>query len=429
MRIVKTAAPLPVRKGARLLYMITVVNEGDADDPDVTVTDDLSGLLDDADYGGDGAAPTGTVAYDAPKLTWTGPVGAGEVVTITYSVTTHGGGDGNLRSELTGPPSASTVSNCVSEGCEAPLGMAELRIVRSSEPAVPKLGEPVRYTIRVTNVGTAPYQGASFTDDLSGLLDDATFGDDLRASDGDASYSPPTVLWNGDVDPGKTVTVTYSARTHLPATGDRKLGGIVVSEGEGTNCPRGSVDPRCGDPGGQGVPELTVTRKAEPATPRPGQTVAYTVTFENTGTGRHPDARYAVDLSGVLDGGTYRDDATATTGTVTYGRPVLEWRGDLSAGEKATITYSVVVGDPSGGDPRQRNVPVEPPVSRVEPVAVDDFEPRAHRHEEPECDDEACFGPVGPRLPYTGFPMGVALLGLTLCGLGVAVRLSARLRQ
>ena len=45
----------------------------------VTVTDPLTGLLDDATYNGDAAATAaGTVTYTTPALTWTGSLAPGE---------------------------------------------------------------------------------------------------------------------------------------------------------------------------------------------------------------------------------------------------------------------------------------------------------------------------------------------------------------
>ena len=41
------------------------------------MTDDLTGVLDDATYNGNAAASTGTVSFTSPALTWTGSLAPG----------------------------------------------------------------------------------------------------------------------------------------------------------------------------------------------------------------------------------------------------------------------------------------------------------------------------------------------------------------
>src|SRR5690606_12184726 len=67
-----------------------------------SITDDLSDVLDDADYNGDASVVfSEDSSSDAPVVTgdtlvWTGPLAAGEVATITYSVTITSIGDHDL---------------------------------------------------------------------------------------------------------------------------------------------------------------------------------------------------------------------------------------------------------------------------------------------------------------------------------------------
>ena len=59
------------------------------------VTDDLTGVLDDAAYNHNAAATTGTVSYGSPALTWTGDLTPGTTATITYTVTVNNPDTGN----------------------------------------------------------------------------------------------------------------------------------------------------------------------------------------------------------------------------------------------------------------------------------------------------------------------------------------------
>ena len=49
------------------------------------------------------------------------------------------------------------------------------------------------------------------------------------------------------------------------------------------------------------------------------------------------------DLTGVLDDSTWDDKASASTGSVSFTKPLLTWSGALAHGDEVTITYTVTV--------------------------------------------------------------------------------------
>ncbi|MCD0449967.1 DUF11 domain-containing protein [Actinocorallia sp. API 0066] len=102
----------------------------------------------------------------------------------------------------------------------------------------------------------------------------------------------------------------------------------------------------CGD-----APDLGVSKESDRREAAPGQTVTYTVTITNSGTTATPDAgaTFRDDLTEVLRHAAYNNDATASSGTLTYDEPVLSWSGPLGPGESATVRYSVTV-DPDAPD-------------------------------------------------------------------------------
>ncbi|MER8041922.1 hypothetical protein [Streptomyces sp. NPDC094032] len=120
------------------------------------------------------------------------------------------------------------------------------------------------------------------------------------------------------------------------------------------------------------VPDLRVTKKASPARVKPGGTVTYTVTAENIGDLDYPDARFSDDLTANLDDAVYQGDVRADLGDVDYTAPRITYRGDIPAGEKATITYSVKIDDPVRGDGKLPNsVEVTSPRSNCGPAETD----------------------------------------------------------
>ncbi|MFE0026019.1 internalin [Amycolatopsis sp. NPDC059021] len=353
LRLTKTASPDVAKPGEKVTYTVTAHNPGTGTYRGARFSDDLSGVLDDATYNDDVRATGGTVSYARPVLSWTHDLPAGATVTITYSVTvdTPPRGDHRLGNVVTGPPDSTCPPGSNRPECRVVTQLAQLEIKKAASPANPKPGEVVTYSVTVSNPGAADYPGASVTDDLTGVLDDATYNDDAKATGGSVSYRAPNLVWTGDVEAGSAVTITYTVTVGNPPRGDKKLKNAVTGT-EDTNCPPGSPDPACGTE--TPLPALKITKRATPEEIKTGDKVTYTVTVENTGEAAYPGASFTDDLSGVLDDATYGDDARADSGVVTFARPNLSWTGDLAKGAKATITYSVTVTN--AGDHRLTNV-------------------------------------------------------------------------
>lgn len=105
-----------VAPGQVVTYEVALTNTRDepyTDDAPARFTDDLSGVLDDATWDGVVGGP-GTSDVTGDELQWSGAIGAGETVTVTYQVTVgpEGTGDGVLGNSITGPLD----SNCSAEG-------------------------------------------------------------------------------------------------------------------------------------------------------------------------------------------------------------------------------------------------------------------------------------------------------------------------
>ncbi|MFD6066624.1 DUF7927 domain-containing protein [Amycolatopsis lurida] len=372
LEIEKTASPASAMPGDKVTYTVTVHNVGPAAYPGGTFTDDLTGVLDDATWNGDASATSGVTTFDGPsrKLTWTGDVAAGATVTVTYSVTIGKppAGDRRLTNVVVGPDGSTCPAGGGDPDCatETPIGV--LVLAKTAAPASAKPGDVVTYTVTASNPGTGVYRDARFTDDLSGVLDDATYNRDARATGGTVEYTEPNLTWTADLPAGATVTITYSVTVNKPPTGDRTLRNTVTGTDDST-CPPGSTDPDCSAV--TPLASLRIAKTAAPSAPRPGERLSYTVLIQNTGTAAYPGARITDDLTGVLDDATYNDDATATGGTTGYEAPVLTWTGDVAAGATVTITYSVTVNRPPGGDKKLTNAVTGTPDSTCPPDTAD----------------------------------------------------------
>ena len=120
-----------------------------------------------------------------------------------------------------------------------------LTIAVSASTATVAPGGTVTYTITATNSGQATLTGASFTDPLTGVLDDAAYNNDAHASTGTVGYTSPALTWTGDLTPGQAATITFTVTVTNPDTGDKILVDTVTSATPGSNCPAGSGSGGC----------------------------------------------------------------------------------------------------------------------------------------------------------------------------------------
>ncbi|MFF7457302.1 hypothetical protein [Kitasatospora sp. NPDC008115] len=119
-RLAKTADKAQALPGDTVTYQVDITNTGNAPLTGLTVTDDLSAVLDDAVYNGDAAATAGKASYAQPVLSWTGdlPVGGSARVTYTVKVKDPAAGDHTLRNTVVADrpggncPAGATAGEC-----------------------------------------------------------------------------------------------------------------------------------------------------------------------------------------------------------------------------------------------------------------------------------------------------------------------------
>ncbi|MCU1528173.1 MAG: hypothetical protein JWP75_1936 [Frondihabitans sp.] len=376
--VVKTSSVAPgaaVSPGQKVVYTITVTEPASSVAPYLSpsLTDSLAGVTDDATYNNDavtttarGAAGTVSVAPASHMLTWSGPLlTPGQVVTITYSVTVNNPltGDGILTNAVTMPGTNCDPASSDPADCIVTHDVQSFVVTKVADKTTVQPGETVTYTITAHNNGEVAYTSgvpASFTDDLSNVLDDATYNNDARASDGSTvDYSAPTLSWSGALAVGATTTFTYTVTVNTPDTGDKQLRNSVVG---GSNCAAGSTDPDCtvAIPG----PALQLQKTVDVSYADFGQKVHYTIVATNVGAGDYTTANPAAftdDLTKVLDDASYDKDAKASTGTLSYAKPTLSWQGALASKASVTITYTVTVHSPDTGNLSMDNTVTTPP--------------------------------------------------------------------
>lgn len=234
-----------------------------------------------------------------------------------------------------------------------------LEIEKSVDNPDARPGDVVTYTITATNTGTGDFTAenpAVVIDDLSGVLDDATFTSAISDVGEDPVFDSPRLTWSGALGSGDTMTLIYSA-TIIPG-GDGVVENIAFQppcDPEDPACDPvtpecvGGVDPATGLPCDTVetlLPRLTVDKSASILElPAVGDPLTYTVVVTNVGPGDYTVANPATatdDLSDVLDDATFVPASlTTTVGDASFAGSTVTWSGVLTAGQSATITYTV----------------------------------------------------------------------------------------
>ncbi|WP_139177858.1 GEVED domain-containing protein [Ruania alba] len=382
--------------GHSVTYTVEATNDGAVpftEEMPAVVIDDLSEVIDDASLdprtlqASTGETPT----YDEPRIQWSGPLGVGDSVRITYTVTYQGTGDATLVNvtfipqcdegdpTCTNPPPTPECDPADENGVDPETGepcarveipAANLSVEKSSDPAdfsTVMPGEEVVYTITFTNTGNAAADVGGWSDHLAGVLDDADVTVQPIASTDDLTVSAiedGQFTVSGSVPAMSAVTVQYTV-TVLgdDERGDNELINVVTPPGQEppSECAVGDV--LCTE---HPVPEIVESKSVDPedgSTVHPGDTVTYTLTYTNTGAAPGP-VDSVDDLSHVLDDAEVVAPPAASSEALTASEVAngqFTVTGGLDVDQTVTVSYQVrVLADGARGDNILGNVLLEP---------------------------------------------------------------------
>lgn len=337
-----------------------------------TFTDNLSNVLDDADWNNDAAVSFDMDTAGTPPtltgttLNWSGPLKAGETATFTYSVTLKAGGNGTVTN------TACIAGNiCDSTTTSLPKLTIE-KSVNSTQPPSTWWDTDYTYTLVVRNngPGAATAQNpASVEDDLMDVLDDAEFvqinSTVLSSPSGStpaATFNAVTkkLTWSGPLAVGQTVTIRYTVKYKLNMTGNRELYNRAcipadLAQDPSARCDEVTIPPNAG------TIQSWKSSDPPPGTElAAGDTVTYTLHFKNNETsiwGRtvdHEDVLTEVlDDADVISGPTASNPALTVT-AISNGR--FKVTGTVPAATTYTVSYTVrVKADGQRGNSRLDN--------------------------------------------------------------------------
>lgn len=129
-----------------------------------------------------------------------------------------------------------------------------LHLVKTSDPAsgsTVKPGSKIKYTVIASNTGNVDLTPVTVKDDLSKVLNNATFvAGSATAKIGDTVATAPVLTgtklnWKGDLAVGESVTLSYTVKVKDGVAGNANLVNVVTGSGNTPTIPGGDVPSNC----------------------------------------------------------------------------------------------------------------------------------------------------------------------------------------
>ncbi|MEK7764648.1 MAG: hypothetical protein AAB368_00285, partial [bacterium] len=285
-----------------------------------------------------------TFAQNGAVLTWEGPLALAPGATVTVTV------DGTLDGCFTGAVNSRGWA-MTSDGCGRPQAASApdtfaltaltpaVAVEKRHAPAAPRPGEPVTYTLIVTNTsGSATLTSLTVADTLSGAV---TFGGQSDSGGLAFAQAGPLLSWTGTVTLAPLASVT------------------VTIDGVAAACFTGAVDDQawakgsnaCGTAQGASAvdsfglvaltPAVATTLAHAPAAPQPGGPVTYTLIVTNTSPSATLTSLTVVDTLPV--GKVTFDGTESNSAGLAHSASgqVHAWSGALTLAPGASVTVTV----------------------------------------------------------------------------------------
>ncbi len=338
LSIVKSATPNPVEPGGVLTYTLTVENAGPASAQGVVVRDNLPSELLGAEFSTDG----GATWMPWPGAHALGTVAAGDVRILLLRGTvspTAGGSLTNIAVVVSDTPDPNPINNEDTNRVDIiARASADLSVTKRASPTSAAPGEPVTYTITLTNQGPDDAEAVTLFDAISPELTEAEF-----SLDGGATWAPwenPYPL--GTLAAGRSVEILLRANVAPYACGTVSNTAVVSSV---TPDPDPDNNTASADVSVQSGADLSIQKTAFPNPALRCQHVTFILTVFNAGPGTARRVTIADPLSRDLDCPIFSAD---------QGRTWQAWGGsvdvgDLAAGSTATVLVAGIVGACAGG--------------------------------------------------------------------------------
>jgi uncharacterized repeat protein (TIGR01451 family)/fimbrial isopeptide formation D2 family protein len=325
LAVTKTVDDPTPNVGAIVAFSVAVSNSGPNSAHNVVIHDALpAGLTFVSAAPSQGTYDAGTGNWDAGTISPSSPV----TMIIQATVTGHAAMT-NTASVASLDEAQTSLLNDAASATVTPQ-QADLAVAKTVDVIGPEIGDPIQFTVSVTNNGPDAATNVVVADALPAGL---TF---VSAAPTQGDYDHSAGIWTvGSMARGATVSMVVDATVALGGsyTNTATVSGDQYDPEPANNVAHVSLTSRTAD--------IAVTKTVDDSTPNVGDTVTYTVTVTNNGpdpasqlvvTDAIPDGLTLV--SAAPDRGTY----VAATGAWTIGNLALN--GSVSMVVKARVTAS-----------------------------------------------------------------------------------------
>jgi uncharacterized repeat protein (TIGR01451 family) len=281
--------------GGQVMYTLVVENNGPLTATDVKVSDDLpTGLTLVSAKPSQGFCAKGTVVDCS-----LGDLAVDGSAQILVTATVNAAASGSIKNCATvtttkNDTNPSNNSSCVTiprSPSPPPLTKWDLRVVKKAKPTSVYVGQPVTYTLVVTNNGPDTATGVKVTDTLNKPASVVS----VKTTQGKCTKSIPMTCSLGTIKAKKKVTITVVTKPRTSGCKQRNAGsvtGVGTDSNPSNNMSRADI---CAKP----VP-LRLTKVADRHTLPAGDLVGYTIRVSNRTVGEARNVKVCDDLPSGL---------------------------------------------------------------------------------------------------------------------------------
>ncbi|HEU4386686.1 MAG TPA: hypothetical protein VFV34_02735, partial [Blastocatellia bacterium] len=345
----KTGVPSPdVPAGSNITYTVSFRNNGPDAGNNVKVTDAIPA---NTTFVSVGSLPSGWSRTDTVTPGGTGTLmfekaTVANAETATFTVTVQVGGSvaggttiSNTASTSSDTPDGTQANNSKTATTNV-VSQADLSVTKTDGQATAIPGQPVTYTIVVTNNGPNQVTGATIADTFPAALTGVTFTSVAAGgATGNTASGSGNITDTVSMPNGSSITYTATGTINPAATGSLANTATVT-------VPSGTTDPVPGNNSATDTDTLTpqgdlsITKTDGTTTEIPGTTATYTITVSNAGPSTATGAVVADTFPGILSGVTFTSVASGgATGNTASGSGSISDTLTLPPG--SSVTYTV----------------------------------------------------------------------------------------
>ncbi|MCW2598924.1 MAG: hypothetical protein JWM02_753 [Frankiales bacterium] len=329
LSIVKTASPNPVLVGQVLTYTLTVLNSGPSNATGLTVSDPLP-----ANVSFVSVTPSPACGQAGGTVTCSlGALASGASTTITVKVVPNAAAAGTITNTATvkGNQFDNNPSNNSSSVTTTVQPSANLALTKVASPDPVTVGQPLTYTLKVTDNGPSTATGVTVTDTLPASVSFVS----ASPSQGTCGQAGGTVTCSiGTLANGASATITITVTPNTPGTvtntATAKANETDTAQADNTATVTTTVNAQTAD--------LRIVKTASPDPVLVGQALTYTIAVSSGG----PGTATGVVVTDPLPANVTYVSATPSQGSCALASAVVTCSlGSLANGASASIQIVV----------------------------------------------------------------------------------------